>query len=248
MSDSEALRRVLLERVPEGALTVETRALLLAPDSELFGRASEPGRAVIRHRRARLIAAVGRAGGGTLRRALAGLAGRWDLVAPIGELERLTALLPEWRPEPALIFELPASATAAAGGDAGADVRLLATAEPGLLDHLEGDLARDLAWALGRVPVAAAFVDGRPVSFCYAYLETETLWDVSIETLAGHRRRGLAAACARRLIGHQERRGRRPVWGALESNEASRRLAARLGFRPCGRLAVLEKLATGEEP
>ncbi len=241
------LRRVLLERVAEGPLTLETRALLLAPESELFGEAREPGQAVIRHRPARLISAVGRARGENLRRAAAGLEGRWDLIAPIGELARLVTLLPGWRPEPAVIFDLPAGGAVDRGGDSAADVRLLDAAEPGLLDHLSGDLAWDLAQAVGRSPVAAAFVGGRPVSFCYAYLETESLWDVSLETLEGHRRRGLATACARRLIAFQQRRGRRPVWGALEGNTASRRLAARLGFRPCGRLAVLEKPAAEDK-
>ncbi len=40
-------------------------------------------------------------------------------------------------------------------------------------------------------PIAAAFADERPVSFCYSGWETETHWDVSIDTLDGYRRRGL---------------------------------------------------------
>jgi RimJ/RimL family protein N-acetyltransferase len=60
--------------------------------------------------------------------------------------------------------------------------------------------------------------------------QTETLWDVSIETLEGYRRKGLAARAARTMIRYMRRRGRAPVWGALEANLASRSLAARLGF------------------
>ena len=41
----------------------------------------------------------------------------------------------------------------------------------------------------------AALEDGRPVSFCVAWDQTEGLWDISIDTLEGHRRRGHAARC-----------------------------------------------------
>jgi predicted GNAT family acetyltransferase len=69
------------------------------------------------------------------------------------------------------------------------------------------------------------------VAFCYAACETETLWDVSVDTLAPFRRRGLAAACFERVRREMERRGKRPVWGAHADNPASLALAARLGFR-----------------
>jgi hypothetical protein len=88
------------------------------------------------------------------------------------------------------------------------------------------------------VPMAAAWADGRPVSFCYPVWQTETLWDVSIETLPGYRRGGLAARAARTLIRHMRGVGRAPVWGALETNAASRGLAARLGFVETGGIAV----------
>jgi predicted GNAT family acetyltransferase len=86
--------------------------------------------------------------------------------------------------------------------------------------------------------MAAVWADGRPVSFCYPVWQTETLWDVSIETLDGYRRRGLGARAARTLIRHMRRSGRSPVWGALDTNAASRALAARLGFLETGGLAV----------
>ena len=258
------LRRALLAQVADEPLSVETRALLLAPATELFGDPGVPGGAVVRNRPARLLAAVGDAGGDTLLAAADGIESEdhhWDLVAPIGELERLSRVLPAWRPEPALVFDLPPAALAGGGagesvptrpetgaalaGSAadGARVASLNQARPGLLDHLRGDFALEIGEAVGRVPMTAAFVDGRPVSFCFSYLETETLWDVAIGTVEGYRRRGLAAASARSLIDLQLGRGKKPVWSAMESNAASRRLAARLGFRPRGRLAVLEKVA-----
>jgi predicted GNAT family acetyltransferase len=74
------------------------------------------------------------------------------------------------------------------------------------------------------------------VSWCYAPVETETLWDVAVDTLAPHRRRRLATACFAALANEMERRGKRPVWGALEENAPSMTLAARLGFEPAARL------------
>jgi GNAT superfamily N-acetyltransferase len=76
------------------------------------------------------------------------------------------------------------------------------------------------------------------VSFCYPVWQTERLWDVSIETLEPYRRRGLGARAARTLIRHMRKTGRAPVWGALETNSGSRRLAAGLGFLETAGIAV----------
>ena len=67
---------------------------------------------------------------------------------------------------------------------------------------------------------------GRPVAFCHPVIETETLWDVSVETVAEYRGRGLAGRAARAMIRHMRAFGKSPVWGALESNGP---LNARLG-------------------
>ena len=85
-----------------------------------------------------------------------------------------------------------------------------------------------------------------PVSFCYAAFETEAFWDISIETLEPHRRRGLTAASALFLIHHMSVKGEAPVWGAADSNLPSLRLAAKLGFEPVDRI-VLFALFVGED-
>ena len=87
--------------------------------------------------------------------------------------------------------------------------------------------------------VAAAFVNKTPISFCDALSETETLWDIGIETLEAHRNRGYAELAIAYMIDQMGRRGKRPVWGAEESNVPSMRLANKLGFRPVDRLFVL---------
>ena len=87
-------------------------------------------------------------------------------------------------------------------------------------------------------PIAAAWAGGQPVAFCYPALQTESLWDVSVETLAEYRGRRLAGRVARAMIRYMRDRGKAPVWGALESNAASLNVARRLGFVDAGRLAV----------
>lgn len=86
---------------------------------------------------------------------------------------------------------------------------------------------------------AAALEDGRPVSFCVAWDQTESLWDISIDTLEGHRRRGHAARCVSWMVDEMRRRGKEPVWAAEETNVPSMRLAARLGFVPVDALVLL---------
>jgi predicted GNAT family acetyltransferase len=89
--------------------------------------------------------------------------------------------------------------------------------------------------------LAATFVNGTAVSFCDAGSETETLWDIGIETLEPYRGRGYAALAASYMVDQMGRRRKRPVWAAEESNVASTRLAAKLGFRVVDRRYVLSR-------
>jgi RimJ/RimL family protein N-acetyltransferase len=88
------------------------------------------------------------------------------------------------------------------------------------------------------IPMAAAWVHGRPVAFCYPALITETLWDVAVDTLEEFRGRGLAARAARAMVRHMRGHGKAPVWGAVETNAASLSVARQLGFVETGRLTV----------
>jgi GNAT superfamily N-acetyltransferase len=108
------------------------------------------------------------------------------------------------------------------------------------MDHAPAELKEELVEAVKYSPVAATCVERLPVSFCYSGSRTESLWDVSIDTLAGHRNRGYAALCVTFLIEHFRRQGLAPVWGALESNLPSMKLAAKLGFTPVDQLVVFE--------
>ena len=119
------------------------------------------------------------------------------------------------------------------------------------LDAASGDLPEELRSYLGSAVgargalVAASLADGRPVSFCCAEDETEGLWDIAIETLEGHRKRGHAGRCVSWMVAEMRRRGKEPVWAAEETNAASLRLAAKLGFVPADELVLFRPAPRG---
>jgi GNAT superfamily N-acetyltransferase len=111
-------------------------------------------------------------------------------------------------------------------------------------DNLPEELRSELEVALtGGAPAVAASADSRPVSFCYAADETETLWDISIATLERYRRQGYAARCVSYMVAEMGRRGKEPVWAAEETNPPSMRLAAKLGFVPVDELVLFRPSA-----
>lgn len=98
------------------------------------------------------------------------------------------------------------------------------------LDHLDPAVREELTRAHAAGVIHAAFVDGVAVSFAYAPWRTERWFDVSVDTAPGARQLGLATRVAAAMIRAERAAGREPVWGAAESNHASRALARRLGF------------------
>lgn len=142
---------------------------------------------------------------------------------------RLAAVLSGWDVEPAHLHELPEGTVPARPAGS---VRLLEPGEHARLPELPQSLAAELAVAAAAGSgIAAAWQGEQAVAFCYAGSITERLWDVSIDTLVGFRRRGNASRCAAFMIHELARAGKRAVWGAAESNLASWRLATKLGFR-----------------
>jgi len=166
--------------------------------------------------------------------------GEWHLLVQPEAVERVGTALPGgWRRRGVRLHrwsgELP-TATRVEGAEMvlAADGHVTAGLD---LDHLPWSLRHEMRGEhAARQPLAAALVDGRPVAYCYAAFLTESLWDVAVDTLQPYRRRGFAAACFRTLAAHLGRQGKRPVWGALTENEASLRLAAKLGFVPAAEL------------
>jgi len=141
--------------------------------------------------------------------------------------EHVAEALPDWDVSPAKLHVLQGEPRLP---KISANVRLLAPSEIEAIKNLPLDLKEELTTACRYSPVASTIAEGKPVSFCYAGSQTESLWDISIDTLVGYRNKGYAAACVVYMIERMRQQQKQPVWGAYETNEASLRLAAKLGF------------------
>ncbi len=150
----------------------------------------------------------------------------------------VTACLPGWQRERAILHTRPLGAPLPAAPAGAVVLEQAAAFSEARLAHLPDDLLWEIEDASRHGPVAYALVENLPVAFCYAPWTTERWFDISVETLESYRGRGLGTAVASALITRMEATGRRPVWGAVESNAASRALAARLGFSPAGEATV----------
>jgi hypothetical protein len=250
-----------LTRVPDLPRWIDTRGMLLSGRAAVHAppssREDSSGLIVVVGDSA-LVSIVGRPAQSAIANVITTLSGDVNLLAQMEDADYVGRTLPGWRRQRAIVHVLPQAPALDASPDPQA--RIFTVESAPRVDHVPEPLRRELLDALrGRtvsrfvpgalpradtqvsrttVPMAAVWADGRPVSFCYPVWQTETLWDVSIETLEPYRRLGLAARAARTLIHHLRRSGRSPVWGALETNTASRALAARLGFLEAGGLAV----------
>jgi hypothetical protein len=157
------------------------------------------------------------------------------ILVPIESAEPWRALLPGWREQAAVVHVHPAPASLPKPAH---PTRFLTLADVAALGDLPAALASELERALSRGPVAAAFDGERPVAFCQAAYRTERWFDLSIDTLAGHRRMGFATAAAAHLIHHLLAQGKNPVWGALDADTASIAMAKKYGFRAVDRMMV----------
>lgn len=232
VSDKSVLDR-LARTLPDVPRWVETRSMLLSGDCEIFGL-EENTSFVARDTEYPLISVVGQPSGLAIREALSRGQGVYEVVAPPENGAHVAASLPEWEVVSAtlhLLGDEPRLPRFPAG-----TVRLL---DPSELDSIEGlpsELRSELAVAARSSPIAASFAGRRPAAFCYGGSRTESLWDISIDTLEEYRRQGHAARCVAYMIEHM--RPLLPVWGAEETNLPSMRLAANLGFVPVDELLV----------
>ncbi|HEX3126464.1 MAG TPA: GNAT family N-acetyltransferase [Thermoanaerobaculia bacterium] len=201
---------------------METRGLLLG------GRCSvavSPDGFVVKALDSSLACCVGRPDPQAIRDA-----GPVQVLIPPEEADHVARVLPDWNCVSATIHLLEPGRWPEP--DPSVDVQLLQD------DFFLALLPEGIRKALPRATVAVAFADGLPASICYSCWETETLWDISIETVPELRRRGLAEACTAFLIRTMRERGKEPVWGAEDSNLPSLRLAAKMGFVPVDRLIL----------
>jgi hypothetical protein len=184
-----------------------------------------------------LAAAVGHPDSALLRAVLDGAPAVQELLVMRDAFAPVEAILPGWTHEEAVIHGLPLPVPE--WPLPGPGVAFLDAQTP--LDHLPPDLADEVSAARAEGPVAAAWCDERAVSFCYAGSVTETLWDVSIDTLPAYRRRGLAQSAVHLMAAFHRENARLPVWGAVIGNLASLQLASRLGFVAVDTLYVFSR-------
>ena len=224
--------------LPDVPRFVETRGMLLEGRCEVLGLEWGPSPSfVTRDGEEKLVCVVGSPAPEAISEAVARNGGAGEVIAMPENVARAAEALPGWKALPVVAHLLGESERLPEAPEGA--VRFLSGPEE--IVHLPPNLKTELERALrGKTPVAAAFVEGKPVSFCYAGWESEGLWDVSIDTLDGYRRRGYAAWCAAYVIRHMRALGKEPAWHALESNIASLGLAARLGFVPVDRFFLFE--------
>jgi GNAT superfamily N-acetyltransferase len=261
--DRDAQRR-LAASLPDIPRWLETRGMLLAGEAEVTGLREDGPHFVARDTVTGLVSVVGRPDAAAVRQAVeASPDSAEPLLAPGDSAEYVASLLPGWRREAAVLHLLASSASlpkflvSEVGGmlawpyvDVDPEdlrpesmpddvaMRFISTAELAAVTGIPDMLRRELTIAVLRRRLAATFLNGAAVSFCYAGYVTETLWDVSIDTLEAFRRHGYAGLCVAYVIDQMNRERKRPVWGAVESNEPSLRLASKLGFRPVDRITV----------
>jgi GNAT superfamily N-acetyltransferase len=243
---SSATAQRLARALPDTPCWVDTRGMLLSGRAEVFAADALDGAFVVRVLSGAL-AAVSVVGRPPHRAIVGAVEGTTDMTPVIAQLDNAgyvgdaLATSPAcssgqtWAPECATLHCLSAAFTLPDD----MPVRLLRSEDP--LDHLPAGLRFEIGHARMIAPVAVAVVDGMPVSFCYPCWTTETLWDVSIDTLDGYRRRGLAARSAQFMIDRMREQGREPVWAAMQSNVASLQLARRLGFTAVDEIVVFSR-------
>jgi GNAT superfamily N-acetyltransferase len=230
-------RQRCLSCVPDLPRWVETRDLLLWEGSKLLENPSRSG-FVVWSAEDGLGAVVGE----PERSALEEVAGEVpELLAFTDNIDRVRFLLPEFEAEFATVFSAPDKLPPAPLHRC----RQVSLSEIAAQDHLPDDLLAELSGvAEDGVSVVAAFDGVLPVAFAYVASETESLWDVSIDTIPSHRRQGYAGAAVLHLMRTMREKGKSAVWGALESNQASANLARRLGFTENDKLWVLTRSAS----
>jgi GNAT superfamily N-acetyltransferase len=237
--------RDLAALLPDTPRWVETRSLLLSGRCEVVGAGAKPSLPfVVVSSDLPLICIAGKADPHSIQEAIDKKGKFAEILAAPEDREHVSAILDGWIFQRAILHTLasPASLKRVRVEN----VRLMNPDEP-VPGNVPEELAGELRIALRDSPVAAAYVGDLPVSFSYAGHVTETFWDISIDTLEGHRQRGLAMQCVVFLIDLFYERGLKPLWGSHEFNIASLRLAEKLGFQPVDELAIFLTPSTAEK-
>lgn len=217
----------LLARIPDEPSWMDARGMLLAGNALVIGESLVA--------RGHLIGVVAVPAAEDLKAALAGAPDHVEVLVQKAHADALSAMLPGWHRYRGIVHLMPGKFDVRTVSN----VKLLDAATP--LGHLAKPLRDELTLAMEAGPVVCTFDDRKAVSFCYAAIQTEKYWDVSVDTAPEYRRRGHAGRAACAMILHMFGMGKRPVWVALEANVPSRRLAEKLGFVPVGELHLFAR-------
>lgn len=223
----------LIAILPDVPRWIETRSLLLS-GSGMLSIAQDGDGAVVMDTQFPSASVIGRADTELLRDVLADVPDDFELIVQMDALAQARVALPGWAAAVAIVHS--PRVPYRSGDRPGPGVVVSAPAEKRLLEHLPPPVR---TYGASADAVAVRTLKGKAVAICAAGDVTETLWDVGIDTLTAHRRRGYATACFHALADWMVARGKQPVWAAYEDYPPSLRLAERLKFQPVDRLAVL---------
>jgi RimJ/RimL family protein N-acetyltransferase len=224
-------RTEALERIPDSPCTLEFRSLALEDDATILRSADG---LLLVDAASTLCGAIGKIDQRDLEILYRVAGPPRELLADSAAFEVLKS---GFSFERAKIAELQGAWKRSPCSVDGLEIRMLEPLDS--LDHLPQELLDELH--AGDCPILAGFVGGVAVGFAYCASMTETLADISIDTIESYRRRGIATAVVSQLIDGIVAGGRSPVWGAVEDNVASLALAASLGFtQGAGELFVYE--------
>ena len=211
--------------VPDIPRWVETRSMLLQ-EAVTVGT---PEGGLVLGRGLDLAGVVGAPDDEILGKAMAMLQPDAELLVPPESIDHVMRSIPHARAELAVIHDAPPLLPMP--DDHAVEVRPVDEKDLGWLSCDLAPEAEGARWA------AVKPVNGEVVAMCTAGPITETLWDVGIDTVEGHRRQGYARSCFLTLAEHLSPLS--PVWGALDDNQASLAMAASLGFSPIDELWVV---------
>jgi RimJ/RimL family protein N-acetyltransferase len=232
-------KAVLLAALPDIPRWLEARALLALAEAELY---ASPEGFVVSSPLDKLACGVGQPAPHLFTQALTQIDPEWIVLAAPEDADAVGAGMPNFERERAILHVLEGPIPRLAAPDP--DVIRLG---PDDLRRVPESMARELERVIRDTEVLGLETAGVIASVAYAASETERLYDLSIDTFGPHRKKGYAERVMRALL---DRRSevKRPVWGATESNEASRRLAARLGFRPFDEIVVFTPKSSAGAP
>ena len=225
----------LLSLMPDTPQWVEARDLILGEEFEAFGQPKGAALDIaLRDPAEGTVFVIGRPADAEVLAAIQG--NRGDLIAGAEHGDWLSVLLPDWSREIAIVHRGDRLTLALPEGE----TRIVDLAEiEASVD--EPDLLEELRAAASFTEIAASFSEGRPVAFCYASAETETFWDVGIDTLEAFQRQGHARRVAGYMVRRMAEQNLETVWTALDSNTASLRLAESLGFRSVAEIVIFQR-------